>query len=408
MINSRVYKPVCIFRSIYNVKIKRTLILHSQCKLKPISLLFFTSSRRSFNDYENGCIIDRRNTRCSPLLLSFCGTCTSRRYFASKKEEKDKVKPPIKFYRLFLTKLVSFITDSKENLEDKLEKRIPNVFHVYKTFSSGVKAFVADTKEYYNVSQNLWRGGSLKTLSRKQLQLYSDFSGDLPLIGLMMVIAFAPGGLFVFPLAYVFPRFLLSQHFWTANQRLEFGRIKMKEKLINYDHVVNYMDLLCQYIDDSQAEKEMRFIIHKLDNSIHLTPKEILDKLPYFAGKPYRIESMSIRHIRHLARANGLSLRKKNLVKGALLLQYTDMAMKKEGINTMENDDLDIACSKRGLHPQGLDRLEKIRYLETWIQISTQIEESNISLLLHLPVLLGYTRPTNRGLMGPVASRHTL
>ncbi|XP_005106079.2 LETM1 domain-containing protein 1 [Aplysia californica] len=334
----------------------------------------------------------------SPPSPHVCFIC--QRNYATQDPE-DKVKPPLRPYRYGLDKLVKFVTTSG----DKLEKRIPSVFQVYRTFSSGIKSFVADTKDYHRVSLSLWRGESLQQFSRRDLELYRQFSADLPLVGLMMVIAFAPGGAFVFPLAYVFPRFLLSHHFWTADQRVQFRRIKMGKKLRHYDNVLDFLHLLSRHIESDGRERNMKQLIRKLDMSVTLTPTEILSQLPLFEGKPYRMDSLSIRHMRHLSKANGMSLRRRKLVKDGLMLHYMDKAMIREGIEDLPDEELDQACAWRGLNPDGLKRKEKLSYLKDWIHISSHVHEPSISLLLHLPVLLGYCHPTNRELMGPMSAR---
>ncbi|GFR78193.1 LETM1 domain-containing protein [Elysia marginata] len=57
------------------------------------------------------------------------------------------------------------------------------------------------------------------------------------------------------------------------------------------------------------------------------------------------------------------------------------------------------ACMWRGLNPQGLEMQKKVDYLHSWTAVSSVIHEPSVSLLLHLPVLLSYTKPSNRELL---------
>ncbi|XP_055870658.1 LETM1 domain-containing protein 1-like [Biomphalaria glabrata] len=312
-----------------------------------------------------------------------------------KQVQEDKVQAPARPQRYLFDKLIQFITNSS----GKLEKRIPSAFQVYRTFKSGISEFVSDSKDFYKVSTRLWSGESLQQFKRKELELYRQFSSDLPVVGLIFVIAFAPGGAIVFPLAYVFPRFLLSHHFWTPLQKEEFRKITLTKQLKHYDYILDHMHLLSQHIQDKESRDYVRSIINKLDTNVLLKKSEIQELLPLFEGKPFHTDCLSIRHLRHLAKALSLSLRHKKLIKDALFLHYIDTAMAREGTSSMTDEELNRACCWRGLNPSGLQRQEKIHYLENWMQISGIIHEKSISLLLHLPVLLSYGLPSNRALM---------
>ncbi|CAL1536333.1 unnamed protein product [Lymnaea stagnalis] len=318
--------------------------------------------------------------------------CTQRQKHES---QEDKVKPPARPRRFLLDKLISFITTSS----DKLEKKIPSVFQVYRTFKTGVSGFVSDSKDFYKISTRLWSGESLEHFTRRELELYRQFSKDLPVVGLIFVIVFAPGGAAAFPLAYVFPRFLLSHHFWTSQQKEEFMKIAITKQVNHYDNILDYMHLLSQHIETKATRDIVVGLISKLDSNVPLRKDEILELLPLFAGKPFNTDCLSIRHSRHLSKSLRLSLRRKKLVKDALFLHFIDSAMSREGTHSMTDEEVDRACCWRGLNPHGMWRQEKVQYLENWTQISQVIHEQSISLLLHLPVLLSYCEPSNRELV---------
>ncbi|KAH9495741.1 hypothetical protein Btru_013161 [Bulinus truncatus] len=311
------------------------------------------------------------------------------------KHQEDRIVAPAGPQRFLFDKLIRFITNSS----DKLEKRIPSVFQVYRTFKTGISEFVSDSKDFYKVSTRLWSGESLENFTRRELELYRQFSSDLPIVGLIFVIAFAPGGAIVFPLAYVFPRHLLSHHFWTPLQKEEFRKIALTKQLKHYDYVLDYMHLLSQHIEDRPIRDRVRNAINKLDTNVLLNKSEFCELLPLFEGKPFSVDCLSIRHLRHLGKALGLSLRRKKLIKDALFLHFIDIAMTREGFSSMSDEELNKACCWRGLNPSGLHRQEKINYLEKWTQLSALVHETSISFLLHLPVLLSYGQPSNRELM---------
>lgn len=48
-----------------------------------------------------------------------------------------------------------------------------------------------------------------------------------------------------------------------------------------------------------------------------------------------------------------------------------------------------------GLNPSNLTSEELVCWLEKWMKISKQVDDENISLLLHSPILLAYNEQSN-------------
>ncbi|GFR78196.1 LETM1 domain-containing protein 1 [Elysia marginata] len=134
----------------------------------------------------------------SPCELCCQCYCTNKyvRHFSSK-EPEDKVKVPSRPRRYALAKVVNFLSDSI----DKLENRLPRAYLVYKTARTGIRSFIGDAKEFYRITKELWSGKSLSELSRKDLELYRQCSHDLPKMSIALIISLAPGGVLIFPLA---------------------------------------------------------------------------------------------------------------------------------------------------------------------------------------------------------------
>ena len=77
------------------------------------------------------------------------------------------------------------------------------------------------------------------------------------------------------------------------------------------------------------------------------------------------------------------------------LLRHIDLAILREGLNTLNDDSLQSCCRFRGLNiDPTLSRDEMMTYLRNWLEISKALDRDHISLLLHLPVLLGYNHKT--------------
>ncbi|KAL8580119.1 hypothetical protein ACOMHN_061233 [Nucella lapillus] len=317
-----------------------------------------------------------------------CRFCSSR--------AEGKVEPPGFIKRYLVDRVFTIVNNSTS----RLEKAYPTVFHIYKTFKTGLSGFVQDSREYYKVSTDVWSGRNLQDLSRKQLEILRQVPKDFVRIIPVLVVSLIPGGSGAFPIAYVFPRLLLSHHFWTEQQRQEFWQRELKHRLEHLQYILDHMHLMSRHIEDSAMEERIVNIARKLRHSIHPSVTDVLDVKPLFASYPYNLDRLSIAYVRHLGKLMKMSLRRRWLRHDALLLHYTDMAMLREGIENMTDFELERACFWRGLNPIGLSRSERTTYLRHWTDVSQTVDENSASLLLHLPLLLAFCQPTNRELMG--------
>ncbi|XP_050418146.2 LETM1 domain-containing protein 1 [Patella vulgata] len=288
--------------------------------------------------------------------------------------------------------------DFYKKSENHVVLRYPKVYKIYHTFKAGMKGFFHDFKIYYRVITELWGGKDLSDFSRVELEVYTHLPKAFWRLTPLLVVSGIPFGSSVFPLAYMFPRFLLSHHFWTPEQRIQFYTQDLKKQIEHYSPIIQSLKFHSRHITDDNLQKKIRKIVGKLEHNVLPTTDEILQVKSLFNGSPYHIDRISITYLRHLAKSYGMSLRRKKLKQSILLLLYTDKAMVKEGIPTLLNDELERACFVRGLNPIGLRREERITFLIRWTQISQNIDESSISLLLHSPVLLTSAQPTNLSL----------
>lgn len=84
------------------------------------------------------------------------------------------------------------------------------------------------------------------------------------------------------------------------------------------------------------------------------------------------------------------------LAKHAFVIHHIDLAILREGgVHNLPQDVLIHACRERGLNPTNLSTDMMVDWLKKWIDISVKIDGTNTSLLLHLPILIGYNSPNN-------------
>ena len=73
-----------------------------------------------------------------------------------------------------------------------------------------------------------------------------------------------------------------------------------------------------------------------------------------------------------------------------------DLAIKREGgVHNMPIDSLHHACFMRGLNSAEMSVEQIVEWLKLWVSISMETTGDNISLLLHLPILITYNHPNN-------------
>lgn len=73
-----------------------------------------------------------------------------------------------------------------------------------------------------------------------------------------------------------------------------------------------------------------------------------------------------------------------------------DLAIKREGgVHNMPQESLRNSCNLRGLNTRNLSNENMVSWLEDWVKVSLEVDGSNISMFLHLPILIGYNHPNN-------------
>uniref|UniRef100_A0A0L8HFH9 Reverse transcriptase domain-containing protein n=1 Tax=Octopus bimaculoides TaxID=37653 RepID=A0A0L8HFH9_OCTBM len=284
----------------------------------------------------------------------------------------DTVSPPGKLKRYLVDNCVRFA----ESYERFLEKRYPKVFEVYRMFKVGIRDFIADTRMYYNVTTELWTGKSLNCFSRKELEIYKQYPKDVWKVSPTLIISALPfANYVVFPIAYMYPKWFLSPHFWSdKHKEMIWGDILAK-RMSHCSPVIYYLGSQCRHMDEDNPLKEkLQLAISKLKQTHQLTVDEILTLKPLFEDYPCHINKISIAYLRQLAMCNGLSMRRSKLVDDTLLLHYIDLAIGREGIENLSSQDLSKACYDRFLNPVGVPHKEQLRHLCQWLEISKEVD----------------------------------
>jgi len=347
----------------------------------------------------------RQGRRCELFLSPRYSAVTAYRFNAS--SSKDKVEKKIAKYTEQENKqnvrgyLFGRFIDYVQNYDTVLEKRFPAAMQLYRTFFGGVKEFYKDMKRFLKVTKiaNDSELG-LRALTRSEIECYFQTPKDMVKIAPVLLISALPFAPYVvFPVAYMYPRVLLTSHFWTLQQQTEFKLQYLRQRLTYSKAVFRCLQAKLDSVKDVVDQERMRHIFGLLGSGTHPTADEILDTKHIWALPPYRLDSLSNRHLVYLCRQHGMSaglFKRGRLAERSYLVHHMDLAIKREGdVHNLPHEVLRNSCVLRGLNPSNLSHEQMVEWLRLWVRISEHVDGDNVSLYLHLPTLIGYNNPNN-------------
>jgi hypothetical protein len=313
----------------------------------------------------------------------------------SKNSRKNKLRKHI-FFR-FLDYLI--------NYEKLVAAIVPKkLVEMSKVFIRGTKRIVLDMRDFawvYKVLSNTrdWQKAA-STLSRRQLELYLNLPDELYRVAPVLVIsAFPLMQNVAFPVALMYPKKLLSSHYWDDKVKAEVAEEAAMRRHSYYRPLFRDLHRGLDALKGKPYHQTCKTLFRKLGVEGALpTAEDILELKPVFSvNGVYSLAKVNSLHVRHLMKANGRYnwlWWRHSLREYSNLLREMDKAISRENLEVIGDAELSACCGLRGLSVQGLGRSEMMEYLDKWVRISVQIDESSSSLLLHLPMLLGYNHKT--------------
>jgi hypothetical protein len=328
------------------------------------------------------------SSQSSPPATSFNGNNNGNKY----------IKPPPRWRKWLGQKVFKFI----EGYEDVL-KKFPRVYRVYQVFSIGTKEILKDFVEYMRISKELTFGRSARSLSFKELVIYYETPKSLWKVSPTLLISVLPFANYViFPLAYAFPKHLLSHHFWTLEQKVNFQLESHTKRLQSFKPVMRHLQNKQSHIKDAEQQHDFNTVLEKLGSGQHPSIEEVISiKEVFQSGHPCSMEALRSKHLSDLCRIHGLSWilpygRRYRLMSHAGYLREMDIALTREGCSeNLAIHDLKQACFMRGLNPINTKEDEMISWLNQWLKLSSVCDGHTFSLLLHSPIFLSYNHPSN-------------
>lgn len=285
-----------------------------------------------------------------------------------------------------------------------LDKNFPKMMQLYRNFSNGIKDFYSDLQKYLSilVKQNV---EGLDNLTRQEIQLAYTMPKDLKKILPVILISLIPfSNYIIMPSVFLFPRQLLTHHFWTPEQKASF-MIYFHKKRFKHSRPLFYcMESKINYINNELLKIKWNGIIACLGSGEHPTIQNVISCITLFKSSPYSMNTLEHKHMKKLLGIHGLSMwtpfRRRRLIERAILLKRMDDAIVKEGgVDNMSIESLCWALSFRGLNPVNMSIEDMKNWLDDWLILSASVDNSTLSLLLHSPIFLAYNNSNNLHLL---------
>jgi len=293
-----------------------------------------------------------------------------------------------------------------EKYQEMLGKKFPGTMQVYRVFVVGFKDFLTEVKDYLAIKKRVvTSSGGVKELSLQELEIYFFMPKDMVRVGPVLLFSALPLAQYlVFPIAYYFPRHLLSSHFWTLQQKFEFAIENLRVRLQNYRPVLRHMQSGLERVTDEKLKALTQDVLNKLGSGSHPTVRQIMAIKTLFETDAFSLQAIHGPHAKRLCKIYGLHsywFKRRRLYDHAYLLTVMDAAILRHGIFNLKPEELKSACYLRGLNASNLRHEDLMSYLQQWMSISTSVQPHAYSFLLHLPVLLSYNHPNNWALLKP-------
>ncbi|KAM9855718.1 LETM1 domain-containing protein 1 [Aulostomus maculatus] len=282
-----------------------------------------------------------------------------------------------------------------------LQKRFPRFYQLYRTFLEGFKLLFRDVSYACTLKSEMTRNGlKFEDLPYRQMEKLRQLRRDLIKAVPLVMISIPPfANYLVFVLMYFFPRQFLIPHFWTPKQQVEFRGFYHSLRAQHLRPVLTGLQDTSGKVRDGKLKCCLKDLCTKVQSGANPKVSEILAVRGLFSVPPLGIKSLKVDQMRHISQLLFLTPRlpgfliKRRLNSHALELLQMDRALTRLGLHQLSDSELRQACYVRGLNSDslGIDQCREWLYL--WLQVSSSLKESELSLLLHSIVFLSANYP---------------
>ncbi|XP_076597340.1 LETM1 domain-containing protein 1 isoform X1 [Chaetodon auriga] len=270
--------------------------------------------------------------------------------------------------------------------EGFLKRRFPRFFQLYHTFVEGFKLLLRDFKEVRRIKVKMRSEGiQFQDLPYREMGKLRQFRRDMVKAIPLVVISIPP-----------FANYLV----FVLMQQVEFRGLYQSLRVRHHWPVLKGLENMSRQVKNSQLQGRLKHLCAKVQSGGNPKVSEILAVQGLFSGPPLSMTRMSVGQMRRISPLLFLTPRLPGFLIGrrlnshALELLQLDRALVRLGPHQLSDSEIREACYLRGLHSDLLGINQCRDWLHQWLQVSSSLKESEVSLLLHSIVFLSANYPT--------------
>ncbi|XP_074628412.1 LETM1 domain-containing protein 1-like [Acropora palmata] len=281
------------------------------------------------------------------------------------------------------------------------DSRIQNFRKVINAFMAGSKQLGKDVKVMFQIQKKLrsnnYNWDTLKTEEIIHIhQTRKDLLKTLPVVAGF----FIPFLGYAVPFAaFLYPKQLLSRHYWQPQQYENFLKQDTKTRRRHYLPLVREVGRVALSYKAHNQTGELISTSVKIVDKEHPSNKELLNAVELFKGELLSFDRLPRYHLKKLSQVwlispwfpnRVLRLRLKRVLKS---IKKEDAALKREGLEHLHEEQLKAVCHSRGLDTTDVDPEALVKWLADWVELSDAAGDTDESFLAHCAVFktMNYT-----------------
>ncbi|XP_019615004.1 PREDICTED: LETM1 domain-containing protein 1-like [Branchiostoma belcheri] len=307
----------------------------------------------------------------------------------STNKQKDKEEPGT-------SSMLSLYVRLNERIGQLLQRTHPTAGKVYVQFINGAVQSWREGKTAVGIMRHKHTlGRDYSRLTWREIDSCRQFKLDvLKTLPVFLVASLPFVWLLVLPLIYFYPQQLLSSQFWSAGQKVTFFHSYHMERAAYYPSIVQALQRKLPRVGDSRDRTKLEELCASTLREESPSPAAILRVRPTFSHPGLHFNRLSRTQLGYLSRVLLLnpylpkSLLRRRLLKHLEDVHAMDQGIQQEGVSQLTTQELRKMCYLRGVASMTWSRQVCMEWLTQWVQISTQLQASELCLLVHCMVFL--------------------